>query len=308
MATLREYFDADFSYAAKVHVRLPANEPDVDVVVLYDFSAHIAFLACYAAGTHHGLQEFLQLIEALQPGQSQVIFDGKVTAPSARTFPGQMELRNTDPVELRAKFHGDPEWTSIHEITRSMRVFIYSESRLSDIEIWQLKRKGRELGQRVQFRSADHAEERSRFENPLAFISHDSRDKDVARRIAIGLQRLLCPVWYDEFSLVVGENLRNSIENGLKRCNKCVLVLSPHFFSNGGWTKKEFDSIFTREIVEQRQLLLPVWHGVTKESVYEYSPSLLNVKGLEWNESEAEKVCGQLYQAILHPKGPDSRG
>ena len=86
-------------------------------------------------------------------------------------------------------------------------------------------------------------------EELLAFISHDSRDKaEVARKIAIGLQRMLCPVWYDEFSLIVGANLRDSIENGLKQSRKCILVLSPHFFSNGGSTKKEFDSIFTREI------------------------------------------------------------
>jgi hypothetical protein len=151
----------------------------------------------------------------------------------------------------------------------------------------------------VQFRSGDHAEARSRFEKPLAFISHDSRDKEVAKQIAIALQRLLCPVWYDEFSLRVGANLRDSIETGLKDCSKCILVLSPYFFSNGGWTKKEFDSIFTREILERRQLVLPVWLEVTMQSVYEYSPSLLNVKGLCWNQLGKDEVCRQLYNAIL---------
>jgi TIR domain len=59
----------------------------------------------------------------------------------------------------------------------------------------------------------------------------------------------MCPVWYDEFALKIGDNLRDSIERGLKECRKCVLVLSPNFLTNGGWTKKEFDSIFTREIL-----------------------------------------------------------
>jgi|SRR5882762_153190 len=300
MASIREYFDADFSYATRVHVKLPTCRSDVEVALLYDFSAFTAFLACYVPGNQNAPKEFLQLIEAMQPGKSQVTLDGKVTLPSARMFPGQLEVKNTDPFLLRAKFHGDTEWMSTHEIPTSTRVFIYSESQLSNAQISQLKERGQELGQRVQFRSVDHAKARSQYENALAFISHDSRDKaDVARKIAIGLQKMMCPVWYDEFSLAVGANLRDSIENGLKKCRKCVLILSPHFFSNGGWTKKEFDSIFTREILEERQLVLPVWYGVTKQSVYDYSPSLLNVKGVDWNQLGEDEVCRQLCRAIL---------
>jgi hypothetical protein len=80
--------------------------------------------------------------------------------------------------------------------------------------------------------------------------------------------------------------------------------LSENFFSNNGWTKKEFDSIFTREILEQKQLVLPVWYKVTKEMVYEYSPSLLNVKGLDWDMMGEEEVCKQLAGALLegHPQ------
>jgi hypothetical protein len=285
-----------------VHVKLPACRADVEVALLYDFSAFTAFLACYVPGNQNPPQAFLQLIEALQPGKSQVTLDGKLTLPSARMFPGQLEIKNTNPFELRAQFHGDTEWISSNEIPTSTRIFIYSESQLTDDQISQLKKRGQELGQRVQFRSIDHAEARSQYENPFAFISHDSRDKaEVARKIAIGLQKLMCPVWYDEFSLTVGANLRDSIENGLKKSRKCILILSPTFFSNGGWswTKKEFDSMFTREILEGRQLVLPVWYGVTKQSVYDYSPSLLNVKGVDWSQLGEDEVCRQLCRAIL---------
>ncbi|MDP6102278.1 MAG: hypothetical protein QF579_03090 [Dehalococcoidia bacterium] len=51
----------------------------------------------------------------------------------------------------------------------------------------------------------------------MALISHDSRDKDdVDCKIAINLNRMLCPVWYDEFSPKVGDSLREGIEKGLK--------------------------------------------------------------------------------------------
>ena len=85
----------------------------------------------------------------------------------------------------------------------------------------------------------------------------------------------MCPVWFDEFSLKVGDRLRESIEKGIRECKKCILVLTPNFLSNPGWTKVEFNSIFTREIVEKQDLVLPVWRDVSRDQVFEYSPTLV---------------------------------
>ena len=87
MASIREYFDWDFSYTTKVHVKLPSCRSDVEVALLYDFSAFTAFLVCYVPGNQNAPEEFCQLIEAMQPGKSQVILDGRVSLPSARVFP-----------------------------------------------------------------------------------------------------------------------------------------------------------------------------------------------------------------------------
>lgn len=56
----------------------------------------------------------------------------------------------------------------------------------------------------------------SELEKPLAFISHDSNDKDsLVRELALELDKQLCPVWYDEFSLEIGDSLIENIEKGL---------------------------------------------------------------------------------------------
>ena len=61
------------------------------------------------------------------------------------------------------------------------------------------------VGRPAAFRSVDYMNERNKWEKPRAFISHDSRDKTtIAEPIAVQLQRLMCPVWYDQFSLRVG--------------------------------------------------------------------------------------------------------
>lgn len=123
-------------------------------------------------------------------------------------------------------------------------------------------------------RSQKYAVDKSRLEKPLAFISHDSRDKDFARELAVELQKNMCPVWFDEFSLHAGDSLRESIEKGIQECRRVVVILSPHFLSNSGWTKVEFNSIFTRELIENQNLILPVWMGVGRKEVYTYSPTM----------------------------------
>lgn len=141
--------------------------------------------------------------------------------------------------------------------------------------------------------------QRSQIGEPFAFISHDSRDKlEVASYIAVGLTDMECPVWYDEYSLKVGDNLRESIEKGLKECNKCIIILSSNFISNKGWTKVEFESIFTREIKERKLIFLPIWYEVDEDEIYEYSPSLLNRVGIKWNLGK-DKVIKKLHQAII---------
>ncbi len=51
------------------------------------------------------------------------------------------------------------------------------------------------------------------------FISHASEDKDeVARPLAEELTRLGFRVWYDEYSLRLGDSLREKIDEGLANC------------------------------------------------------------------------------------------
>jgi hypothetical protein len=97
---------------------------------------------------------------------------------------------------------------------------------------------------------------------------HDSRDKAaIARPIAVGLAGLMCPLWFDEFSLGTGDRLRQSIQRGLNQARKCVLIITPNLISNRGWTREEFSAIFTRELVDRADVILPVCDRVTRDEV-----------------------------------------
>jgi hypothetical protein len=105
------------------------------------------------------------------------------------------------------------------------------------------------------------------------FISHASEDKDaVVRPLANALKDAGLQVWYDEFELKIGDSLRRKIDAGLARSRFGVVVLSKAFLTKG-WTNYELDGIITRT-VSGEQVLLPVWHDITKQEVIDFSPSL----------------------------------
>lgn len=103
------------------------------------------------------------------------------------------------------------------------------------------------------------------------FVSHASEDKDeVARPLAQELASRGLDVWYDEFSLVVGESLRREIDRGLRVSRFGVVILSNHFF-NKEWPQRELDALTARETGGTAGIILPVWHNVDRRAVAQYS-------------------------------------
>ena len=105
------------------------------------------------------------------------------------------------------------------------------------------------------------------------FISHGSEDKDeLVRPLAIALQSKGASVWYDEFSLKMGDSLRASIDYGLANSRFGVVVLSKNFFAKH-WPVQELNGLATRE-VSGKKVILPIWHKVSFEEVGAFSPML----------------------------------
>ncbi len=195
------------------------------------------------------------------------------------------------------KIPGD-EPKNAKDLVFTGQIYLYSERPVPPDLKRHLIEVSKAKGHHLTFRNTEYMEARNKFEKPRAFIAHDSRDKKaIAEPIALQLQRWMCPVWFDQYSLKVGDSLRASIEQGLKDCPKCILVLTPNFLSNEGWTRREYDAVFTKELVEKKRVILPVWHDVKAEDVYKYSPTLADRVGAQWSEG-TEHVCRKLLVAI----------
>ncbi|WP_377153260.1 toll/interleukin-1 receptor domain-containing protein [Roseateles sp. UC29_93] len=80
------------------------------------------------------------------------------------------------------------------------------------------------------------------------FICHASEDKDsFVRPLAEALRKERVEVWYDEFSLRLGDSIRQSIDRGLRQSRFGVVVLSPSFFEKS-WTQYELDGLNERQL------------------------------------------------------------
>ena len=132
------------------------------------------------------------------------------------------------------------------------------------------------------------------------FISHTSEDKaDVVRPLATALHDAGLSVWYDEFELRIGDSLRRKIDKGLASSRFGVVVLSRAFFGRG-WPEYELDGLVTRT-VSGEQVLLPVWHNVTKREVMEYSPSLADRVARSTATHTVEEIAVEIVDVIRTP-------
>lgn len=129
------------------------------------------------------------------------------------------------------------------------------------------------------------------------FISHASEDKDsFVRGLAEALQARGAEVWYDEFTLQVGDSLRRQIDKGLKNSRFGVVVLSKHFFMKE-WAQKELDGLSSLEVSGNTRIL-PIWHKISKDEVLHYSPMLSDKFALNTSMKSTEEIAEHLFKLI----------
>lgn len=129
------------------------------------------------------------------------------------------------------------------------------------------------------------------------FLSHASDDKDtIVRSLANALIAEGMTVWYDEFEMRIGSSLRRSIDQGLAKSRIGLVVISKAFISKD-WTNYEFDGIVTRAVTGD-QILLPIWHGVTKSEVIEFSPSLADKLARNTATHTVEEIAEEIAELL----------
>ena len=129
------------------------------------------------------------------------------------------------------------------------------------------------------------------------FISHATEDKAaVAGPLANSLVSLGLRVWYDEFELRIGDSLRRKIDSGLARSRFGVVVISHSFFAKN-WPQYELDGLVTREMTGE-QVILPLWHRISKQEVIDHSPSLADKVARSTSDFTIEEIAAEIADVI----------
>ncbi|MGY1740067.1 MULTISPECIES: TIR domain-containing protein [unclassified Blastococcus] len=130
------------------------------------------------------------------------------------------------------------------------------------------------------------------------FVSHASEDKStLVRPLAQYLADQGVNVWYDEFSLTVGDSLSRSIDAGLAKAKYGLVVLSKKFIEKP-WPEYELRGLVSREIAARGKVILPVWFGVSHDEVLSFSPPLADKKAVVADGKSLEEVAFEILQAI----------
>lgn len=106
----------------------------------------------------------------------------------------------------------------------------------------------------------------------VSFVSHSSVDKPYVEPLVKALEAAGISVWFDKIAMEWGDSLRSEIDRGLAACRYGIVVFSKAFLSKRKWTEHELNALFAKE-EPGKKVILPIWHGVTREELIAYSPA-----------------------------------
>ena len=129
------------------------------------------------------------------------------------------------------------------------------------------------------------------------FMSHASLDKPYVGGLVNALRDAGVTVWYDDDCVAWGEPLRQAIKNGLKSSTYGIVILSEAYLADRKWTEHEFDALFARERLNSF-IILPVWHGVTRDEIEAYDPALADRKGSISNSDNYGEIVDNVLKLL----------
>jgi hypothetical protein len=136
------------------------------------------------------------------------------------------------------------------------------------------------------------------------FISYASDDdRPFVKNMADTLMRFGLEVWWDGYEITIGDTIRGKINEGLRKCDFGVVVLSHAFFARR-WPPQELAAL---AIGLQTGRLLPILRGITPGEVAVYDPLLADIRA-ESSTLGVNALAAMIVNKIRGPQTRDDRG
>src|SRR5437763_9707241 len=130
------------------------------------------------------------------------------------------------------------------------------------------------------------------------FISHASEDKEAfVKPIAQLLSDLEVKVWYDEFTLKLGDSLSRSIDKGLANSRFGVVVISRAFIKKR-WPEYELRGLVAMAMAGKRKRIIPIWHDISRKEVMSFSPPLADAVAADTSKHSIIEIGGAIIEVV----------
>lgn len=128
------------------------------------------------------------------------------------------------------------------------------------------------------------------------FICHAYEDKQAfVRGLAEYLMKNGATVFYDEYSIKLGDSLTEKINQGLTFSRNAIIILSQFFFEKN-WTRAELSSIFQRFLGSREFKLLVVYKDISHKEVKEKYPLLADILAVDASIG-IQEVTKRIFEA-----------
>lgn len=129
------------------------------------------------------------------------------------------------------------------------------------------------------------------------FISHASEDKKaLVQPLAESLRDFGVKVWYDDFTLSLGDSLSRSIDKGLASSSYGLVIISPDFLRKD-WPEYELRGLVAREI-GGKKVILPIWYGISRQDLLSYSPTLADKLAIVSSDRTPLQLAVEVMEVI----------
>jgi hypothetical protein len=128
------------------------------------------------------------------------------------------------------------------------------------------------------------------------FVCYAHADKATASLIAAELEELGIRAWFDKTELTIGMGIRRSIDYGLAHSRFGVVLMSHSFFGRE-WPQRELDGIVALQVGGRHQVL-PIWHGLSRDDMLRYSPTLADTVAARTSDSTIKEIAAEIARAV----------
>lgn len=132
------------------------------------------------------------------------------------------------------------------------------------------------------------------------FMSYSHEDSQEVVDLLVGeLEAFGLDVWHDQGEVKLGDSIRASIDEGQTKSKYGVVVLSESYFE--GTSEWELNGLVNMH-TEEENVILPLWHDIGYEDVYEQSPSLADIRAEPVSEDDVRPVAAEIYRVVQEEK------